>query len=130
MHRRSRPSTLTSILLLQILDEATSALDANTEAAVQQTLDHVIQGKSMTVVVIAHRLATVQNCSQIIVLHKGSVAEVGTHDELLASGGIYSDLVAQQSLGDSGATDVESDDNDERGSPSSGSSLAEASATL
>lgn len=102
---------------MQILDEATSALDANTEAAVQQTLEHVIQGNSMTVVIIAHRLATVQNCSQIVVLHKGSVAEVGTHDELLVSGGLYSDLVAQQSLADLGVTDAESDENEEENSP-------------
>eukprot|EP00892_Ulva_mutabilis_P000549 jgi/Ulvmu1/10495/UM064_0033.1 len=100
-----------------ILDEATSALDAGTEAAVQQTLDEIIQGNSMTVVIIAHRLATVQSCSRIFVMHKGAVAESGTHDELLAAGGLYSDLVAQQSLGEVSTTDTESDD-DASGAPS------------
>ena len=116
MHRDGMAQALLSThdrnthLLVQILDEATSALDAGTEAAVQQTLDDIIQGSCMTVVVIAHRLATVQSCSCIIVLHKGVVAETGTHDELLAAGGIYSDLVTQQSLSDLGTSDTESDD--------------------
>lgn len=113
---------------MQILDEATSALDANTEAAVQQTLEHVIQGKSITVVVIAHRLATVQNCKQIVVLHKGFVAEVGTHDELLVASGLYRDLVAQQSFGDIGLTDADSDESGEENSPTDSSLLAKAAA--
>lgn len=101
---------LTSLSILQVLDEATSALDANTEAAVQKTLDRFIQANNMTVVIIAHRLATVQNCNQIVVLHKGTVKETGTHEELLSRGGIYSDLVTQQALGHVSASDTDMDE--------------------
>lgn len=117
------------MVLLQILDEATSALDAGTEAAVQQTLDNVIQGNCMTVVIIAHRLATVQNCDTIFVMHKGAVAESGSHEELLEAGGIYSGLVAQQSLGELGTPDTESDD-DGGDTPSDATSLPTATAAL
>jgi ABC-type multidrug transport system fused ATPase/permease subunit len=83
---------------LLILDEATSALDAESDAAFQRTLDKVQAERSLIVVVIAHRLATVQRCSRIVVLDAGVVVEQGTHSELLAAGGSYAKLVEQQAL--------------------------------
>src|SRR5207302_5272551 len=77
-----------------LLDEATSALDTVTEQAIQETLDRVAQ--SRTTLMIAHRLSTVINCDQIVVLDQGRVAERGTHDELLDLGGIYADLWYRQ----------------------------------
>ena len=65
-----------------ILDEATSALDSRTEAAIQETLD-ATSPRSRTTIVIAHRLSTVVNADQIVVLDEGRVAERGTHAELL-----------------------------------------------
>jgi ABC-type transport system involved in Fe-S cluster assembly fused permease/ATPase subunit len=77
-----------------VLDEATSALDSRTEQAIQSTLDRVAQ--SRTTIMIAHRLSTVVNCDQIVVLDEGRVAERGTHDELLRRGGLYSELWTRQ----------------------------------
>ena len=73
-----------------ILDEATSAVDNETEAAIQRSLDVVSAGR--TTVIVAHRLSTVRNAHRIHVLEAGVVAESGTHDELLAIGGLYSAL--------------------------------------
>jgi len=73
-----------------LLDEATSALDTLTEKSVQEALDRL--GAHRTVLVIAHRLGTIRNADNIIVLKEGVVAEQGTHDELLASNGIYADM--------------------------------------
>jgi ATP-binding cassette subfamily B protein len=76
-----------------VLDEATSALDTQTERAVQAALDELAEGR--TTVAIAHRLSTVRDADQILVLDGGAIAERGTHDELLALGGRYAALVAR-----------------------------------
>ncbi|HEX9859365.1 MAG TPA: ATP-binding cassette domain-containing protein, partial [Paracoccaceae bacterium] len=84
-----------------ILDEATSALDSEVEAAIQETLYGVMQGK--TVIAIAHRLSTIAAMDRIVVLDEGRVAEVGSHAELLARGGLYARFWARQSGGFIGA---------------------------
>ena len=75
-----------------LLDEATSALDTTTELALQRALDELARGR--TTITIAHRLSTIRNADRIAVLDDGAVTEVGTHDELVAAGGRYADLVA------------------------------------
>jgi ATP-binding cassette subfamily B protein len=79
---------------LLLLDEATSALDAEAEDAVQRGLERAMAGR--TVLVIAHRLATVQRADRILVLEAGRIVEQGSHNQLLASGGRYSDLCRRQ----------------------------------
>ncbi|OWJ74164.1 multidrug ABC transporter ATP-binding protein [Haematobacter massiliensis] len=80
-----------------VLDEATSALDSEVEAAIQETLYGVMEGK--TVIAIAHRLSTIAAMDRIVVLDAGRIVEDGSHDELLAAGGIYAGLWARQSGG-------------------------------
>ncbi len=78
-----------------VLDEATSALDVQTERAVEEALEQLAAGR--TTIVIAHRLSTVRDADQIVVLDGGRIAERGTHDELLAAGGRYAAMVARDS---------------------------------
>ncbi len=75
-------------------DEATNSLDANNESIIIKNLESFFKGK--TVVVVAHRLSTVKNADQIIVLHKGVITEQGTHQELVSLGGDYYNLVKNQ----------------------------------
>lgn len=77
-----------------ILDEATSALDSRTEAEILETLERIERGR--TTIVIAHRLSTVVQADQIVVLDAGRVAEQGTHADLLRRGGIYAEMWARQ----------------------------------
>eukprot|EP00306_Pavlova_sp_CCMP459_P004553 CAMPEP_0185163200 /NCGR_PEP_ID=MMETSP1139-20130426/7652_1 /TAXON_ID=298111 /ORGANISM="Pavlova sp., Strain CCMP459" /LENGTH=956 /DNA_ID=CAMNT_0027728549 /DNA_START=43 /DNA_END=2914 /DNA_ORIENTATION=- len=81
---------------LLLLDEATSSLDASSEAEVQASLDALIWTGEHTVILIAHRLSTVVNANQIALVENGSVAEKGTHNELIAANGKYAELVAHQ----------------------------------
>jgi ATP-binding cassette subfamily B protein len=77
-----------------LLDEATSALDAQSEQVVQTALDRLSEGR--TTLVIAHRLSTIRNADQIVMMDRGRVAEVGTHETLLNEGGFYADLYRLQ----------------------------------
>ena len=77
-----------------ILDEATSSVDTETEIQIRQAIDRVMEGR--TSIVIAHRLSTIQKCDKILVMHKGRVREVGTHQELLAQRGLYYKLYQLQ----------------------------------
>ena len=94
-----------------LLDEATSALDSEVEAAIQQSLYRLMEGK--TVVAIAHRLSTIAAMDRLIVLDRGRIVEEGDHRSLLAHGGLYARLWAHQSGGFLGEEDAD-------GAPDSG----------
>lgn len=93
--------TLARVILknapILLLDEATSALDSEVEAAIQDTLYGMMEGK--TVIAIAHRLSTIAEMDRILVMDEGRIVEDGTHDALLASGGLYASFWARQSGG-------------------------------
>ncbi len=95
--QRQRLSIARAILRnppILLLDEATSALDTESELLVQEAIDRLV--KHRTTIVIAHRLSTIQNVDRIYLLEAGRVVQVGTHDELLASGGRYQQLYEMQ----------------------------------
>lgn len=77
-----------------ILDEATSSVDTNTEMLIQDAIRKLIEGR--TSIIIAHRLSTIQKCDKIIVMHKGEIKEMGTHQELLENNGLYYKLYQLQ----------------------------------
>ncbi|SHH60466.1 ABC transporter ATP-binding protein [Marivita hallyeonensis] len=93
--------TLARVILknapILLLDEATSALDSEVEAAIQDTLYGMMEGK--TVIAIAHRLSTIAHMDRILVMDQGKIVEDGTHDALLAQGGLYAGFWARQSGG-------------------------------
>ena len=80
-----------------VLDEATSALDSESEKLVQDALEKLMENR--TSIIIAHRLSTVQNADKIVVMDKGVISEIGTHQDLIKHGGIYNSLYKLQSLG-------------------------------
>ncbi|QNH05439.1 ABC transporter ATP-binding protein [Pseudomonas sp. B11D7D] len=80
-----------------VLDEATSALDSEVEAAIQESLDSLMEGK--TVIAIAHRLSTIARMDRLVVIDQGQVIETGTHAELIAHGGLYARLWQHQTGG-------------------------------
>jgi ABC-type multidrug transport system fused ATPase/permease subunit len=95
--QRQRLALARAILVdprILILDEATSSVDAEAEYLIQQALEEVMKGR--TSLVIAHRLSTIRNADKIIALHDGRIREVGSHHELLARGGLYSQLYQRQ----------------------------------
>jgi ATP-binding cassette subfamily B protein len=77
-----------------ILDEATSSVDTETELQIRQAIERLMEGR--TSIIIAHRLSTIQKCDKIIVMHKGQVREIGTHQQLLAQRGLYYKLYQLQ----------------------------------
>ena len=77
-----------------VLDEATSSVDTSSEQLIQSAIDKLIAGR--TSIVIAHRLSTIRKANKIIVLDKGEIKEIGTHDELLKNNGFYARLYEMQ----------------------------------
>ena len=90
-----------------VLDEALSAVDAENEAVIQEALDRLMQGR--TTLILAHRLSSVIDCDRILVLDGGKVAEQGRHDALMARGGVYAGLMAEQAREQHGADAARAD---------------------
>ena len=82
------------MLFRSILDEATSSIDTRTEVLVQDAFEELMKGR--TSFIVAHRLSTIKNADQILVMKAGNIIERGTHDELLAQGGFYKNLYESQ----------------------------------
>jgi ABC-type multidrug transport system fused ATPase/permease subunit len=80
-----------------ILDEATSSLDTESEAYIQNSINNLLS-EEITVIAIAHRLATLKNMDRILVLEKGKITQEGTHEELLAKNGLYKHLWEGQKI--------------------------------
>jgi ATP-binding cassette subfamily B multidrug efflux pump len=80
-----------------VLDEATANLDVGTEAMIQDALEHLLVGR--TAIIIAHRLSTIRNVDRILVLKHGELVEQGSHEQLLATDGLYASLYRLQMLG-------------------------------
>lgn len=79
-----------------LLDEATSALDSESEHLVQEAIDKAVVGR--TVVIVAHRLSTIHNADQIVVMADHKIVDIGTHDELLEKSKKYQDLIKRQNV--------------------------------
>ncbi|MCX6804257.1 MAG: ATP-binding cassette domain-containing protein, partial [Candidatus Diapherotrites archaeon] len=97
---RQRLSIARAILAgkkILVLDEATSSLDSMTEFKIQQALDNIMRGR--TTIIIAHRLSTILKADKIVVIDKGKISEMGTHDELIKTSGIYAKLWKMQKGG-------------------------------
>ena len=80
------------------MDEATANIDTETEQLIQEALEKLMQGR--TTIMVAHRLSTIQHADKIIVMHKGELREMGTHQELLENNGIYKKLYELQLAGE------------------------------
>lgn len=84
-------------VLILLLDKSTSALDSEVEAAILDTLYEMMQGRSL--IAIAHRLSTIAQMDRIVVMDEGRIIEDGTHEDLLAKGGLYAQIWSRQSGG-------------------------------
>ena len=94
--RTSLARAIASDPSILVLDDSLSAIDADTEERILRGLDDVMKGR--TTILISHRISTVKKCTNIIVLQNGTIAEQGSHIELLELGGIYADMYERQQL--------------------------------